>query len=201
MKKVILFAIVALLTAPGNIIMARKNTASTIIKETRDEPFTFYANMTNRHTVRRTCKKSMDKLQKEMLEAYGDSISADSIRKMLPFSVGNFDTYHKTSKVKYDIVVAFDSEIKDFAAELDKSHDSYSQFEVNSISDTIYLEGRSKEIAKIILRMMPQNTGISFYYTNESFLCNPGMAVVIYSPDRKVQAIAHFRRRPFRLFF
>ena len=201
MKKVILFAIVALLTAPGNIIMARKNTASTIIKETRDEPFTFYANMTNRHTVRRTYKKSMDKLQKEMLEAYGDSIPADSIRKMLPFSVGNFDTYHKTSKVKYDIVVAFDSEIKDFAAELDKSHDSYSQFEVNSISDTIYLEGRSKEIAKIILRMMPQNTGISFYYTNESFLCNPGMAVVIYSPDRKVQAIAHFRRRPFRLFF
>lgn len=201
MKKVILFAIVALLTAPGNIIMARKNTASTIIKETRDEPFTFYANMTNRHTVRRTYKKSMDKLQKEMLEAYGDSISADSIRKMLPFSVGNFDTYHKTSKVKYDIVVAFDSEIKDFAAELDKSHDSYSQFEVNSISDTIYLEGRSKEIAKILLRMMPQNTGISFYYTNESFLCNPGTAVVIYSPDRKVQAIAHFRRRPFRLFF
>ncbi|MBO7437486.1 MAG: hypothetical protein J6T97_06680 [Bacteroidaceae bacterium] len=201
MKKVILFAIVALLTAPGNIIMARKNTASTIIKETRDEPFTFYANLTNRHTVRRTYKKSMDKLQKEMLEAYGDSISADSIRKMLPFSVGNFDTYHKTSKVKYDIVVAFDSEIKDFAAELDKSHDSYSQFEVNSISDTIYLEGRSKEIAKIILRMMPQNTGISFYYTNESFLCNPGMAVVIYSPDRKVQAIGHFRRRPFRLFF
>ena len=60
MKKVILFAIVALLTAPGNIIMARKNTASTIIKETRDEPFTFYANMTNRHTVRRTYKKSMD---------------------------------------------------------------------------------------------------------------------------------------------
>ena len=201
MKKVILFAIVALLTAPGNIIMARKNTASTIIKETRDEPFTFYANMTNRHTVRRTYKKSMDKLQKEMLEAYGDSISADSIRKMLPFSVGNFDTYHKTSKVKYDIVVAFDSEIKDFAAELDKSHDSYSQFEVNSISDTIYLEGRSKEIAKTLLRMMPQSTGISFYYTNESFLCNPGMAVVIYSPDRKVQAIAHFRRRPFRLFF
>ena len=201
MKKVILFAIVALLTAPGNIIMARKNTASTIIKETRDEPFTFYANMTNRHTVRRTYKKSMDKLQKEMLEAYGDSISADSIRKMLPFSVGNFDTYHKTSKVKYDIVVAFDSEIKDFAAELDKSHDSYSQFEVNSISDTIYLEGRSKEIAKTLLRMMPQDAGISFYYTNESFLCNPGMAVVIYSPDRKVQAIAHFRRRPFRLFF
>jgi hypothetical protein len=201
MKKVILFAIAALLAAPANIIMARKTTASTLIKETRDEPFAFYANMTNRRTFKRTYKKSMAKLQKNILKVYGDSISADSINKMLPFSVDNFDTYHRTSKVKERIVVAFDSEIKDFAAELDKSHDSYSQFEANSLSDTIYLEGRNKELAKILLRMMPQNSGISFYYTNESFLCNPGTAVVIYSPDRKVQSIAHFRRRPFRLFF
>jgi len=201
MKKVILFAIVALLAAPANIILARKTTASTLINETRDEPFAFYANMTNRRTAKRTYKKSMAKLQKNILEVYGDSISADSIRKMLPFSVGDFDTYHKTSKIKYKIVVAIDSEHKDFAAELDKSHDSYSQFEVNSLSDTIYLEGRNKELAKMALRMIPENSGISFYYTNESFLCNPGIAVVLYSPDRKMQTIAHFRRRPFRIFF
>ena len=67
MKKVILFAIVTLLTAPGNIIMARKNTASTLIKETRDEPLTFYVNITNRRTAKRTFKKSMDKIQKDMI--------------------------------------------------------------------------------------------------------------------------------------
>ncbi len=86
MKKVIMFAIVALLAAPGNIIMARKNTVSTIIKETRNEPLTFYVNITNRQTAKRTFKKSMKKAQKDMLDAYGDSISVDSIMSMLQIS-------------------------------------------------------------------------------------------------------------------
>jgi hypothetical protein len=201
MKKVIMFAIVALLAAPGNIIMARKNTASTIIKETRNEPLTFYVNITNRQTAKRTFKKSMKKAQKDMLDAYGDSISVDSIMSMLPISSSTFEVLHRTSRVKCEILVGLDNEIKDFAAELDKSHDTYPQFELNSAADTIYLEGRNKEIAKAFANMMPENSGMAFYYTNEPFVLSPGVVVVTYSPKRNVQSIVHFRRRPFRIFF
>ncbi len=201
MKKVIMFAIVALLAAPGNIIMARKNTASTIIKETRNEPLTFYVNITNRQTAKRTFKKSMKKAQKDMLDAYGDSISVDSIMSMLPISSSTFKVLHRTSRVKCEILVGLDNEIKDFAAELDKSHDTYPQFELNSAADTIYLEGRNKEIAKAFANMMPENSGMAFYYTNEPFVLSPGVVVVTYSPKRNVQSIVHFRRRPFRIFF
>ena len=201
MKKVILFAIVALLTAPSNIIMARKNTASTLIKETRDEPFTFYVNITNRQTAKRTFKKSMKKAQKDMLNAYGDSVSVDSIMSMLPLSSSTFDNWHKKSRFKCEILVGLNNEVKDFAAELDKSHDTYSQFELSSASDTIYLEGRNKDIAAAFARLLPNNSGMAFYYTNESFFCSPGMAMVTYSPKRNVQSIVHFRRRPFRIFF
>lgn len=200
MKKVIMFAIVALLAAPGNIIMARKNTASTIIKETRNEPLTFYVNITNRQTAKRTFKKSMKKAQKDMLDAYGDSISVDSIMSMLPISSSTFEVLHRTSRVKCEILVGLDNEIKDFAAELDKSFDAYPQFELNSAVDTIYLEGRNKEFAAAFARMMPENSGMAFYYTNESFFC-PGMAMVTYSPKRNVQSIVRVRRRPFRIFF
>ena len=201
MKKVILFAIVALLTAPGNIIMARKNTASTLIKETRDEPFTFYVNITNRQTAKRTFKKSMKKAQKDMLNAYGDSISADSIMSMLPLSSSTFDVCRRTSKFKCEILVGLNNEVKDFAAELDKSHDSYSQFELSSASDTIYLEGRNKDIAAAFVKLLPENSGMAFYYTNEPFVLSPGVVVVTYSPKRNVQSITHFRKRPFRIFF
>lgn len=196
-----MFAIVALLAAPGNIIMARKNTASTIIKETRNEPLTFYVNITNRQTAKRTFKKSMKKAQKDMLDAYGDSISVDSIMSMLPISSSTFKVLHRTSRVKCEILVGLDNEIKDFAAELDKSHDTYPQFELNSAADTIYLEGRNKEIAKAFANMMPENSGMAFYYTNEPFVLSPGVVVVTYSPKRNVQSIVHFRRRPFRIFF
>ena len=196
-----MFAIVALLAAPGNIIMARKNTASTIIKETRNEPLTFYVNITNRQTAKRTFKKSMKKAQKDMLDAYGDSISVDSIMSMLPISSSTFEVLHRTSRVKCEILVGLDNEIKDFAAELDKSHDTYPQFELNSAADTIYLEGRNKEIAKAFANMMPENSGMAFYYTNEPFVLSPGVVVVTYSPKRNVQSIVHFRRRPFRIFF
>ena len=91
--------------------------------------------------------------------------------------------------------------VKDFAAELDKSHDTYSQFELSSASDTIYLEGRNKDIAAAFARLLPNNSGMAFYYTNESFFCSPGLAMVTYSPKRNVQSIVHFRRRPFRIFF
>ena len=201
MKKVIMFAIVALLAAPGNIIMARKNTVSTIIKETRNEPLTFYVNITNRQTAKRTFKKSMKKAQKDMLDAYGDSISVDSIMSMLPISSSTFEVLHRTSRVKCEILVGLDNEIKDFAAELDNSHDTYSQFELNNAADTIYLEGRNKEIAAAFARMMPENSGMAFYYTNEKFILSPGVVMVTYSPKRNVQSIVHFRRRPFRIFF
>jgi len=201
MKKVILFAIVALLTAPGNIIMARKTTASTLIKETRDEPFTFYVNITNRQTAKRTFKKSMKKAQKDMLNAYGDSISVDSIMSMLPLSSSSFDVSRRTSKFKCEILVGLNNEVKDFAAELDKSHDSYSQFELSSASDTIYLEGRNKDIAAAFVKLLPENSGMAFYYTNEKFVLSPGVVVVTYSPKRNVQSITHFRKRPFRIFF
>ena len=196
-----MFAIVALLAAPGNIIMARKNTASTIIKETRNEPLTFYVNITNRRTAKRTFKKTMDKIQKDMIKAYGDSISVDSIMKMLPMSSSTFDVCHRTSKFKCEILVGLDNEIKDFAAELDKSYDAYPQFELNSAADTIYLEGRNKEIAKAFANMLPDNSGIAFYYTSEPFVLSPGVVVVTYSPKRNVQSITHFRKRPFRIFF
>ena len=201
MKKVIMFAIVALLAAPGNIIMARKNTVSTIIKETRNEPLTFYVNITNRRTAKRTFKKSMDKIQKDMIKAYGDSISVDSLMNMLPISSSTFDVCHRTSKFKCEILVGLDNEIKDFAAELDNSHDTYSQFELNNAADTIYLEGRNKEIAAAFARMMPENSGMAFYYTNEKFILSPGLVMVTYLPKRNVQSIVHFRRRPFRIFF
>lgn len=201
MKKVILFAIVALLTAPGNIIMARKNTASTLIKETRDEPLTFYVNITNRRTAKRTFKKSMDKIQKDMIKAYGDSISVDSLMNMLPISSSTFDVCHRTSKFKCEILVGLDNEIQDFAAELDKSHDTYSIFELSSAADTIYLEGRNKEIATAFANLLPENSGIAFYYANEPLVLSPGVVVVTYSPKRDVQSITHFRKRPFRIFF
>ena len=201
MKKVILFAIVALMTAPGNIILAFKNPAHTIIKESRDEPLTFYVNITNRQTAKRTFKKSMKKAQKDMLDAYGDSISVDSIMSMLPLSSSTFEVLHRTSRVKCEILVGLDNEIKDFAAELDKSHDTYSQFELNNAADTIYLEGRNKEIAAAFARMMPENSGMAFYYTDEKFILSPGVVMVTYSPKRNVQSLVHFRRRPFRIFF
>lgn len=196
-----MFAIVALLAAPGNIIMARKNTVSTIIKETRNEPLTFYVNITNRQTAKRTFKKSMKKAQKDMLDAYGDSISVDSIMKMLPMSSSTFEVLHRTSRVKCEILVGLDNEIKDFAAELDKSHDTYSIFELSSAADTIYLEGRNKEIATAFANLLPENSGIAFYYANEPLVLSPGVVVVTYSPKRDVQSITHFRKRPFRIFF
>ena len=199
MKKVILFAIIALITAPGNLIMAG-NTVARMIKENRDKEFAFYVNPTNRYTTKHTYNKAVKKARKEMLKAYGDSISEDSINKMLPKPNG-FITSRRISKQKGMMLFAYDSEIHDFAAELDKAHDAYCQFELNSISDTIMLDGKNKEMAKILSNMLPPNGGISFYYTHGAFMFTQGIAVIIYSENRKLQSILYIRNRPFRIFF
>lgn len=199
MKKVILFALITLLAAPANLIMA-ENTAARLIKENRDKKFTFYINLTNRNTAWRTYNKSARKAKKELLEAYGDSISEDSINKMIPNPKGMI-TSKRISKLKGMMLVQYDTLIQDFAAELDKSRDAYCQFEINSIADTILLDGRNKEMAKLILNMLPSKGGASFYYTNEKFTLSPGFAFILYSEDRKLQSIVYIRHRPFRIFF
>lgn len=199
MKKAILFAIIALITAPGNLIMAG-NTVARMIKENRDKEFAFYVNPTNRYTTKHTYNKAVKKARKEMLKAYGDSISEDSINKMLPKPNG-FITSRRISKQKGMMLFAYDSEIHDFAAELDKAHDAYCQFELNSISDTIMLDDKNKEMAKILSNMLPPNGGVSFYYTHGAFMFTQGIAVIIYSENRKLQSILYIRNRPFRIFF
>lgn len=199
MRKIILFAIIALLTVPGNLTMAA-NTAARMIRENRDKEFAFYVNITNRHTSWHTYNKAARKAKKEMLKAYGDSISEDSINKILPKPDG-YITKRRISKQKGMMLVAYDSEIHDFAAELDKAHDAYCQFELNSMADTIMLDGRNKEMAKLISNMLPPNGGVSFYYTHGSFMLTHGIAIIIYSENRKLQSILYLRNRPFRIFF
>ena len=97
-------------------------------------------------------------------------------------------------------MVAIDSEIEDFAAILDKAHDAYCQFELNSISDTIMLDGKNKQMAQLLLPMV-RNGGVSVYTTHSPFMLSYGYALVLYSENRKIQSIVYFRNRPFRIFF
>lgn len=197
MRKKILFAIIAILLAPCSTVMARRNAADRLIKENRDTPFTFYVNLTNRATAKHTYKKSLKKIRNELTEAYGDSISVDSVLNYLPLDAHFFDRHQRISKIKCKALITVDDEVKDFAAALDSAHDVYCLYELSSKEDTVMLDGKYKEIAQTMLSMVKDAGGISFYTTPYPF----GFVMVLYSESRKTQSLVYLYRRPFRIIF
>ena len=198
MRKKILFALIAILIAPCSI-MARRNTADKLIKENRDNPFTFYVNLTNRTTAKYTYKKSLKKARKDLTDVYGDSISVDSILKLLPLDAHFFDSHKRINKIKGKALISLDTDnqIMDYAAALDSARDTYCMFEISSKADTVMLDGMNKEIAQAMLSMVKEAGGISCYTTPYPF----GFVMVLYSEKRNIQSIVYARRRPFRIFF
>jgi len=197
MRKLILFALTTMFIAPGNIVSARGNTVNNFIEENRDKPLTFYVNLTNRHKAKRTYRKSIDKMVADWNNFADDSVSADSILKILPIESVN-PKFNAHGRLKMKFMLTYNDEMQDYTSVFDKANDMWCRFEISDVSDSIMLGQKEQQMVKAFSPLIEQG-GMSVYATHT--MVSDGMAFYFYSEDKKIQAVIYIMKRPFRIFF